>query len=516
MTAPLTPAPQRLLVRGARLVPLDGEAPGAPVDLRLADGVMCEVGEALTPAGEPVLEAGGRWVIPGLWDAHLHLAAHASRRGWFDLASTDGPDAAVARVAAHLAARPGEVAGGVATGFGYRSNAWSAPASVAALDAVSGDRPVVLVAGDFHNGWLNSAAQRLLGVGPFAGALFEEEWFSVADRLGGVPGFAAGQEDVRAVLADAAARGLTGVVDFDFNALADWPRRVAAGLDLLRVRVGVYGPHLDDVIAAGLRTGDALDDRGLVTLGAHKIIADGSLGSRTAWCWEPYADGVPGMPAAAGAPNLPVARLRDQAARATAAGLEVALHAIGDRTVTVALDAVEACGARGSIEHAQLLTAADLGRFARLGVRASVQPLHLVDDRDLADVCWAGRTGRCYAFRALLDAGADLRFGSDAPVAPIDPWGAMAAAVHRSGDDRPAWHPEQAVTPAEAVRASVDGQRLRRGARADLVVLGEDPLWRGATPAETAAHLRTMPVLATVCAGRITHLGAPLLRKGGS
>lgn len=512
MTTQPQPSSTSLLVRAARLVPLDGEGPGAPVDLRLAGGAVVEVGGALTTAGEPVLDAGGRWVIPGLWDAHLHLAPYAARRAWFDVSGADGPGTVVERVAAHLAARPDGVAGGVTTGFGYRSNAWAEPASVAALDAASGDRPVVLVAGDFHNGWLNSAAQRLLGVGPFAGALFEEEWFAVVDRLADVPGFAAAPEDLRGVLSDAAARGLTGVVDFDFEALADWPRRVAAGLDLLRVRVGFYEQHLDEVIAAGLRTGDALDEAGLVTVGAHKIIADGSLGSRTAWCWEPYADGGPG---AAGAPNLPVERLLTQVARATEAGLEVALHAIGDRAVTAVLDAVEAGSARGTIEHAQLVATADLARFARLGVSAGVQPAHLVDDRDLADSSWPGRTGRCFPLRALLDAGADLRFGSDAPVAPIDPWAAMAVAVHRSGDDRPPWHPRQSVTVAEALRASVDGQRLRPGGRADLVVLGGDPLWRGDSPAATAAHLRALPVLATVCGGRVTHLREPLLVTGG-
>lgn len=487
----------RLLVRRARLVPLDGQASSEPVDLRLAGGVVAETGRGLASAGEPELDAGGHWVIPGLWDAHVHFTQYARRRSWFDVAGTPGPEAVLERVEAALAGDPGQ---GVLTGFGYRSNAWARPASVEGLDAVSGDRPVVLIAGDAHNGWLNTTAQRLLGVGPFAGAVFEEEWFPIFDRLPELPGFGPSQAELRSVAAEAAARGVTGIVDLEFSgAYRDWPVRVAAGLDLLRVRVGVYEHQLAEVVAAGWHTGDTLEAAGLVTMGPHKIISDGSLGSRTAWCCAPYAGSD-----WAGKPNLPVERLAEQVRTATGAGLDVAVHAIGDRACQEALDAIAAAGARGSVEHAQLLRAEDVPRFEALGVVASVQPAHLADDRDLADASWPGRTGRCFPLRSLLDAGVTLAFGSDAPVAPLDPWGAMALSVHRSGDDRDPWHPEQSLTPAEALRASVDGRRLAPGEPADLVVLGADPLWVDASSAETAAHLRAIPVLATVCAGRVT------------
>ena len=145
-----------------------------------------------------------------------------------------------------------------------------------------------------------------------------------------------------------------------------------------------------------------------------------------------------------------------------------------------------------------------LGRTAALGVTASMQPHHLVADRDTAERVWADRTDRLYLARSLVDAGATLALGSDAPVSPPDPWLTMATAVHRSGDDRPGWHPAESLTPREALAASVDGRRLRVGDRGDLVVLGADPLWEG-DPAATHAHLLAMPVRATVCAGRITH-----------
>ncbi len=189
--------------------------------------------------------------------------------------------------------------------------------------------------------------------------------------------------------------------------------------------------------------------------------------------------------------------------RATDAGFDCAVHAIGDAANALALQAFARTGARGSVEHAQLLDDADVQRFAELGVIASVQPEHLLDDRDVTDRYWADRARRAFPFRSLLDAGATLAFGSDAPVAPLDPWLAIAAAVHRSRDGRPRWHPEQEITVHEALTASMPpgrrDLRLRTGDAADLIVLDRDPF-----TAEPQA-LRTMPVAATMLAGAWTH-----------
>jgi predicted amidohydrolase YtcJ len=194
--------------------------------------------------------------------------------------------------------------------------------------------------------------------------------------------------------------------------------------------------------------------------------------------------------------------------RAHANGLSAAVHAIGDAANRDAVEAFAATGARGTIEHAQLLRREDIPRMAALGVAASVQPAHLLDDRDITERLWAGRCDRAYAFRWLLDAGVELRFGSDAPVAPLDPWLAMAAAVHRSADERPPWHGEQALSVAEALRSSVDGiPAVAPGGPGDLVLLDEDPLaGAGSLPTGTlAARLRATPVAATVVAGRVVH-----------
>ena len=167
-------------------------------------------------------------------------------------------------------------------------------------------------------------------------------------------------------------------------------------------------------------------------------------------------------------------------------------------------------GARGSVEHAQLVDLADLERWSRLPVRASVQPAHLLDDRETTERCWPEQTHRTFTLRSFLDAGIELALGSDAPVSPLDPWLAMAAAVHRGADDEPSWHPEQRISPREALAASVDGRRVRPGAPGDLALLDLDPLpedGSGTTSSEQAARLRAMTVSATVLDGQVVHGG---------
>jgi predicted amidohydrolase YtcJ len=231
-------------------------------------------------------------------------------------------------------------------------------------------------------------------------------------------------------------------------------------------------------------------------MGPLKIVADGSLNTRTACCHDPY----PGRDGGCGMLLVPPGELVALLRRAAAHGLDAAVHAIGDRAGELVLDAFAATATKGRIEHAQLLRPADPARCAALGVTASVQPAHVLDDRDVADRLWAGRTARAFAYRTLLDAGVPLALGSDAPVATLDPWVTIAAAVHRSGDDRPSWHPEQEIPLPVALAASTgpDGP-VAVGRRADLVVTDLDP---AAVPAMT---LRAMPVAGTLLGGRWTH-----------
>ncbi len=492
------------LLRSARLVPLgksraDDTRPN-PVDVLVTDGRVDRIGPGLArPVGVEEYAAEGRWLIPGLWDQHVHLGQWALASQRLDLTGTRSLAEALDRVARRLADSPDVPI----IGWGHRSASWERRPSVADLDEVAGLRPVVLISGDGHHAWLNTVAMRGLRLPERDGVVSEGEWFAAYPRLIDLVGSDGTSPDAYLhSMQQAAAKGVVGLVDLEFDQrLAEWPERAAAGADLLRVRVGAYVDTLPDFLAAGLRTGDPLPGCSpLVTMGPLKIISDGSLNTGTAWCCAPYAGGD-----GRGAPNLSRDGLRDLLTRAAGHGLEVAVHAIGDAAVAEALAAYAATGAHGSIEHAQLITRGDSRRMAELGIRASVQPAHLLDDRDLTESLWPDHTGRCFALRWLADDGVELALGSDAPVSPLDPWDAIAAAVHRSGDDREPWHPEQALTVDEALAASTDGLgTVSVGHPGDLALLDADPLVRGTT-LEQAKALRAMQVVATWVDGDLVH-----------
>ncbi len=376
---------------------------------------------------------------------------------------------------------------------------WAEQPTVARLDEVAPDVPVVLIAGDAHHAWLNSRALAGLGLDPRDGVVAENEWYDAYTRIDTILAPDLSPTAYRRTLDRAAALGIVGLVDLERGATAaDWEPRESP----VRVRVATYADGLDAVIEAGLRTGDPLPGSAeTITMGPLKIISDGSLNTRTAWCCEEYADG-----SGSGAPNQTATELTRLLDLAHTHRLEVATHAIGDLALREVLAAYDVTGASGSIEHAQLVRRDEVRAMARLGLRASVQPAHLLDDRDVTELCWPDRAERCFAFRWMVDAGVQLALGSDAPVSPLDPWLAIAAAVHRSADERPPWHPEQALTVREALAASVDGHgTLHAGMPADLVLLDADPLAPQPDTASAAVALRTMPVALTVVAGETIH-----------
>ncbi len=496
-----------LLIRRARLVPIGPAAspPRYPVDVLVEDGLVTTVAAHLDPrTGVEEVDADGRWCAPGLWDQHVHFTQWTLASQRLDLAPARSPEQVLALVAERVTALPGIPI----VGWGHRPGGWPRDVTVSELDAVTGETPVVLIAGDGHHAWLNTTALLHLAMPVRDSVVRETEWFAVYPRLVTLVGNdGTSPEAFRRTLDAAAARGIVGMVDFEFGGSREaWAERWTQDCDLLRVRWATYADTLDEVIAAGLRTGDPLpgcDDR--ATMGSLKIISDGSLNTRTAWCCDPYAD-AHRLEHPAGQPNLSGPELRELLARAHAGGLEVSTHAIGDAAVTEALAGYAETGAHGSLEHAQLVSREDVRRMAELGVRASVQPAHLLDDRDLTEQVWPGRAERCFAFRWMLDDGVELALGSDAPVSPLDPWLAIAAAVHRSADERDPWHSEQALTPAEALAASVDGQpTVGVGSPGDLVLLDADPLAVGQDSAETGHALRTMSVALTTVGGRVVH-----------
>ncbi|NBD36539.1 MAG: amidohydrolase family protein, partial [Chloroflexi bacterium] len=284
------------------------------------------------------------------------------------------------------------------------------------------------------------------------------------------------------------ASGITGIHDVDgepafeaFQAL-----HLARRLDV-RVTKYVRRETLDAVVAAGLRSGFGDD---WLRFGGLKLFADGALGARTAALFDPYE----GEPDNTGVLTLSREQLRDLANRAVEAHLALAIHAIGDRTNRLVLDVLEevaphAPSLRHRIEHVQLIAPADQPRLARLGIVAAMQPIHAAHDWQMSDRYWGARSAHAYAWRSVLDTGAILAFGSDAPIEIFDPFAGLYAAVTRRAEDGSpgpeGWHPEQRLTLEEALRAYTWGSayavrmedrlgRLRPGYHADLIVLDRD------------------------------------------
>jgi predicted amidohydrolase YtcJ len=481
------------LLRNARLRGAD-----RPSDVLVADGVIRSLAvtrhDLLGIADLDTVDLEDRHVGPGLWDQHVHVGQWALASSRLDVSGATSAAEAVELVRRHVSAGP-QAPGTILVGAGFRDGLWPDAPTDRTLEEV--DVPVALVSGDVHTVWLNASALRMLGLPASDWWLREQPAFDVNVRLSDVP-----TAQLDAWVLDsarrAAQRGVVGIGDFEFDdAPGAWMRRFSGGFRGLRVRAQVYPQQLEAARERGLRTGAVLgDSEGLLTAGEFKLFTDGSLNTRTAWCDDAY----PGLtgPGAHGIPTYADGELLATARAGLDAGLVPTIHAIGDRATSAALDVFEQLGSGGSIQHAQLIRLEDAPRFRALGVRASVQPEHAMDDRDVTDHYWAGRTERAYAFRTLLAAGAQLEFGSDAPVAPLDPWITMAAAVTRSRDDREPWHPEEGVPVAAALAASQGGvSALAEGGPADLVVTDADPL---------TADLRTMPVHATMLAGEFTYL----------
>jgi predicted amidohydrolase YtcJ len=476
---------------------------------RVAGGVGTH--ETAMPGPQRV-DLGGRCVLPGFNDAHVHFPTWAVARSEVRLEGTTSVEEVVSRVRDALGSvRPG----GWLRGRGWRSGTWAEQPTKEALDAVAGDVPVALLAHDSHSLWLNSAALALAngdleaagGVverderGEPTGVLREESCWRFRDRHIEISG-AEYVEAMREGLRVAASRGVTAVHDKDgwIGALRFWQE-----LEELTLRVwqSIPADHIDQLAELGLRSGFGGP---MLRAGYLKAFMDGTLGSQTAR----MLDGT-------GVEITSRAELADIVRRAAAAGWPVAVHAIGDLANREALDAFEETrdawaplGLRQRIEHAQLLAPEDVGRFAQIGVAASVQFSHAPSDRDVAERFWADKTDGAYAYRSLRDSGAVVANGSDAPIEELDPLAGIVAGVLRTLDDRPAWHAEQALGIEEALIATCvtpawlayDERRrgkLVPGYLADLVVLDRDPV---AVPAE---ELPEVQVVATMVGGRWTH-----------
>ncbi len=508
-----------LVVRG-RVVVEAGPAGLETADaIGIAGGRVVSVGSwedvsSAASAGARVIDAGSSAVIPGLHDFHIHLVGLARARGEVLLDdATDGAEV-VARLAAREATLP--------DGAWLRGRGWSeaqlATLDTASLDRAIGRRSAFLTSHDGHSAWASAAVLDRGGIGEHTpdphggriergssgqlnGVLRETAMDLVSDLVPEAQGVEL-RDSLDATLRALARHGITGVSEAgDYTAEGGIGTDAAFGdsystlTDLgdlvdgrLRLSLGIPVDAIPTAAELGLRTGDALPGRRTMRFGWAKEYADGALGSGTAALFSPAScrDGD------AGIMRVTPEGLDALFASARAARVGLAIHAIGDRAAATVLDALARAPARQTgvpedrMEHVQLLRPEDAVRLDELGMTASVQPIHAAADRDLVEECWDGRQDGAYAWRRLVEAGARLAAGSDAPVESVNPWLGLFAAVHRRApsDTRGDWRTAQALTITEALAAYTSGPavaigapeegNLRVGARADLAVLDTD------------------------------------------
>ena len=492
----MTALPRSGFLRAARILTLDPTADGDA--LWWENGRIRQVGKAAAlaraiPPNTPQFDLPGALVTPGFVDSHTHFGMWAVGQRQVQLSGARSVEEAIDRI------RGVVPVDGWIVGQGWDANDWEEPPAKDSLDRVSAV-PVFLHSLDVHAAWVNSSALRVAGVsretpdpsggrivrdaaGHPTGLLLEGAVDLVREHLPDP----SPQKMVDALLnaqSQAHRLGITGIHNVEGHQVYEAFRRLGEE-DRLRLRVLFHHPVADlpRLIAAGVKSGTGGP---WLTDGGIKMFLDGSLGSRTAWMLQPY-EGTRdrGMPTSD-------ERVASSAMRlAAASGLASVVHAIGDAAVRRALDLMErlpATGVRHRIEHFQCVSPEDLDRAAQSGIALSMQPAHILTDIALAERHWGHRSAGAYAFRTLLDRGSLLAFGSDAPVASLDPReGVYAAMERRFGENDPAWYPGErldfetiveAYTVGPARAARVDGRRgtLTPGRDADLVAWQVDAM----------------------------------------
>jgi predicted amidohydrolase YtcJ len=477
--------------------------------------------------------------IPGLTDAHLHLAEGGIARENVDLSAVASLDDGLAAIAA----AHGRLADDAwLEGHGWESDRWGGWPTAADLERVAPGRRVALWAHDHHSLWTSAAALREAGLdagssdppggllrrddaGELSGILHEAAARLVMNRVPR-PSDERYERLIGELARELVALGVVAVHDPGAlslqeglgGAIGAYRRLAHRGTLPIRVLACIREEQIDAVAAARLRSGDRLgpgSDR--ARFGWLKLFADGTLASRTAGLLEPI-EPEPDRPLPPGTERgvfmTPPERLAELAGRAAGQGIATIIHAIGDRAVRAGLDALEPTAAGASLmprlEHVQLLDRADLPRFAAAGIAASVQPIHLRAVAAAARRLWGVRAEASgYAWRSLVDSGSVVAFGTDAPVEPIDPWPGLAMAVTRSDPSWPAgtspFGPAEALTLEQAVRAAclapavtareTDRGRLVPGQRADIVVVPIAALTEPVVPGGALATARPRLVL---------------------
>jgi len=521
------------LSHGVDLILLHGKvwtgepAPGSSATriveaVAIANGRILAVGSdeeiaAYKGPNTAVIDLKGRLAVPGLTDSHAHFI-----QGGFQLLSVDLKDA---RSEEEFVRRIAEKARTLPPGRWMQGGDWDEEAWPSEnlptrwlIDSVTPRTPVFISRYDGHAVLANSLALQLAGISketpdPAGGVIvrdpksgeptgvLKDEAQDLVAKVIPRPSQAEMEEALRAALKEAARVGLTSIHDITVGPEA-WNGNFTGEIELLRraelegwltCRIYAITPiaNWKNLEQAGISHDMGSD---FLEMGAVKAFADGSLGSRTAWMFKPYDDdpsnsGLP-MPIMA-----PPAKLEEIARQADKAVIQICTHAIGDRAVSSLLDIYERIGGehpaahRFRVEHAQHVRPEDFARFGKLGIVASMQPYHAVDDGRWAEKRIGHERARSsYAWKSMLGAGAKLAFGSDWPVAPLDPLLGIYAAVTRAtldGKNPGGWFPEQRLTVEEALRAYTLGAAyaafqekekgtISPGKLADVVVLSDD------------------------------------------
>jgi predicted amidohydrolase YtcJ len=455
--------------------------------------------------------------MPGLIDSHAHVMEVGFAAMTLDLSDTRSLAEALAKIGAYAKAHPDRP---WILGRGWNQELWPEKRfpTAADLDAVVPNVPVWLERVDGHAGWANSRALSIAGVtaatkdpaggkierimpgGKPAGVMVDNAKALVANSI---PAPRPEDRDYAFALAQDIffSRGVTASTDMG-TSIEDWQTyRRAGDTGRLRMRVMAYAHGVDNMVLIG-GTGPTpwlYDDR--LRLNGVKLYADGALGSRGASLKAPYSD----APGTKGLRITGDTALKNMMSRAALDHFQVAVHAIGDEANAAVLGAIKELAPtypgdrRWRIEHAQIVDPADIPRFGKNGIIASMQPVHQTSDRLMAEKrLGPDRLKGAYAWKSIQATGAKLAFGSDAPVELSDPFVGMAAAISRQGPDgepQGGWQPQERVTREEALAAyTVNGAyagfaegrfgRLDPGERADFIFVDRDPLL--SSPADLA------------------------------
>ena len=472
-------------------------------------GKLLQSGDKAPPKPDWKVDGKGRTLLPGLIDAHGHVMLLGFSALTLDLTTATSLADAKAKIAAYAAAHPDRP---WIIGRGWNQEIWGLGRFPTAADLEGiADRPIWLERVDGHAGWANETAMKAAGItsatkapagGLITNGVFVDAAQSLIDKA--VPPPLSKDNDLAFLQAQEILKGfgITAVADMG-TSTADWNtfRRAGDG-GRLQVRIFSYSRGIEPMmtIAGGEPTPWLYGDR--LRMGGIKLLADGALGSRGACLKKPYAD----APTNTGLCFMDDAKLRNLMTRAAMDGFQVAVHAIGDRANAQVLDAVEDIAPtfkgdrRWRIEHAQIVDPADLPRFGRNGIIASMQPVHQTSDRTMAEArLGLDRLAGAYAWASMLKNGSRLAFGSDVPVESPNPFPGLAAAITREGaDGQPfgGWQPQERITREQALAGFTTGAayaafaedkvgRLAPGFRADFIIVDHDPLM--SSPAEIRA-----------------------------